>query len=77
MKSGTHIINAPLATQKKLIEMAKPQLHGGWIKNLAKKGIPEAKSREILNRMLELYDQFAPQSTFKDFWALYESEYKK
>jgi len=77
LAAGVEIVSMPEETQKRLAELGRADLHEKWVKAMAGKGIEEATARKLLARMMELYDQYAPQSTFKDFWALYETEFKK
>jgi TRAP-type transport system periplasmic protein len=77
LAAGDEIITMPEETRNKLAELGKKDLHEAWVKDLVAKGYDEALLRKMLSRMMELYDQFAARSSFKDFWALYEAEFKK
>ena len=76
LKAGAQIVPLPEETQKELAALAR-KVQEKWVADLAKKGYPETQTRKLWSRMDELYEKFEPQSTFKDFWELYETEFKK
>ena len=77
MAAGVEIMVMPEASQDRLAELAKAVVHEDWVKDMVSKGYPEATARKMIERMTTLYKQYALNSSFKEFWDLYQSEFKK
>ena len=77
LASGVKIYAMAPEEQKKLVDIGRGELHETWVKDQIKNGYNEAMVRKMLARMLELYAQYEKESTFKDFWAIYDAEFKK
>ena len=55
----------------------KPALHGKWIKDAVAAGYGEQLARKVLGRYIELAKKYEPQTTFKDFIEIYQTEFRK
>lgn len=64
------------AVKAQLRNMAAEKIFALWLSDADKAGVG-AVARQMLVRFQELYKQYEPQSTFKDFVQVYQTEFKK
>lgn len=57
--------------------LAKERVRDKWVRDRVEAGISEELARKVLERYGELYRQYEPKATFKDFVEVYEMELRK
>lgn len=74
--AGLVAVAMPDALKAELADLALGKVHEEWIADMVEKGYEEKQARKVMARLIELYEKYLLDSTFKDFVALYEIELK-